>query len=550
MERKSLTLLAVVTLLVASGAFWGTGVSGAASPSGGATNIQMPSSPQHFQDVPPSSPFYAFVQAIADAGIAAGYACGTPPAGVCVPPANLPYYLPGNSVTRGQMAKFVGNARNLPGINMDGGTMLSPWIIFSEASGGSNITSISNSNNHRSFYAIANASNSTLIGATNLAGSHDIGFKGQLYGTDSIGVQAIVTGSNAIGFSAVTTGTNSFGVDVHAYGNNGHAVGAYSYGTNKPAVYALAEGDSSYGVYGHSDGANSNGVRAESTGNNSFAVLGDSEGNNSPAVRARSFGTGSYGLDATSNAYRGASITSNAGYASLYVEPGTGGTAARLNGDVFITGTLTLNGSCVGCGPTEVIQNVSDSPIEPGDIVQIVGTGPAVVGAAPVLQIRKSDASYQGTVVGVAEQALYVPSAETRAAYAQQEAAMRDAQTRRDAIMFGQGSDAEKAAELAKITVPNPTIDDTTGTVHVDAGAPNVAANSYGTLATQGTVPAVKVTASNGPIHAGDLLVSSNIPGVAMKADTSKAITGTIIGKALGALESGTGTVPVLVTLK
>ena len=62
MERKSLTLMAVATLLVASGAFGGSGVTGAASPSGGATNIQAPNSPQHFQDVPPSSPFYAFVQ--------------------------------------------------------------------------------------------------------------------------------------------------------------------------------------------------------------------------------------------------------------------------------------------------------------------------------------------------------------------------------------------------------------------------------------------------------------------------------------------------------
>jgi hypothetical protein len=196
------------------------------------------------------------------------------------------------------------------------------------------------------------------------------------------------------------------------------------------------------------------------------------------------------------------------------------------------------------------MQNVGDSPIEPGDVVQVVGTGPSVVGAAPVLQIRKSDAAYQGSVVGVAGQALYVPSAETRAAYALQEATIRDAQTRRDAIMFGQGSDEQKAAQLAGITVPNPTIDDTTGTVHIDASAPNVAANAYGTLATQGTVPVIKVTAANGSIHAGDLLVSSDIPGIAMKADPTKAVTGTIIGKALGNLQSGTGTIPVLITLK
>ncbi len=542
-----------LALLVASSGVWGAGVTSAASNSttqsgaGQQSSTQSPNSAQHYQDVPSSSPFYAYVQSIADAGIVAGYPCGTPPAGQCVPPLNLPYYLPGNTVSRGQMAKFEDNGRQLPGINMDGGTMLSPWIIFSGASGGSNITSITNANNQRSFYAISNASNSTLIGATNLAGGHDIGFKGQLYGTDSIGVQAIVTGSNAIGFSAVTTGTNSFGVDVHAYGDNGHAVGAYSTGTNKPAVYALAESDGSYGVIGHADGANSNGVRGESTGNNSFAVIGDSSGNSSDAVRARSSGTVSYGLNATSSAYRAGYFQStdpNTSWASLYVDPGFGNKAAQFNGDVTITGT------CTGCGPTEVMQNVGNTAIEAGDVVQVVGTGPAVVGSAPVLQVRKSDAAYQSTVVGVAGQALYVPSAQTEAAYQQQQAAMSDAQNRRNAIMSGNESDAQKAADLAKIVMPSATIDDGAGTVHPDRNATNVAAQSYGMFATDGTVPAVKVTASNGPIHTGDLLVSSDSPGVAMKADLSKPLTGTVIGKALGTLESGTGTVPVLVTLK
>jgi S-layer homology domain len=82
-----------LALLVASSGFWGASVTSAASNAttqpgaGQQSNTQSPDSPQHYQDVPPSSPFYDFVQNIADAGIVAGYACGTPPAGVCVPPA-------------------------------------------------------------------------------------------------------------------------------------------------------------------------------------------------------------------------------------------------------------------------------------------------------------------------------------------------------------------------------------------------------------------------------------------------------------------------------
>ena len=57
-----------------------------------------------------------------------------------------------------------------------------------------------------------------------------------------------------------------------------------------------------------------------------------------------------------------------------------------------------------------------------------------------------------------------------------------------------------------------------------------------------------KVSAENGPIQRGDLLVTSSTPGHAMKADRLQA--GTIIGKAMGRLDQGTGIIPVLVTLQ
>lgn len=66
-------------------------------------------------------------------------------------------------------------------------------------------------------------------------------------------------------------------------------------------------------------------------------------------------------------------------------------------------------------------------------------------------------------------------------------------------------------------------------------------------MAVVGIVP-VKVSTENGPIHRGDLLVTSSTPGHAMRADDPK--PGTILGKALGELESGTGVIEVLVTLQ
>jgi hypothetical protein len=66
-------------------------------------------------------------------------------------------------------------------------------------------------------------------------------------------------------------------------------------------------------------------------------------------------------------------------------------------------------------------------------------------------------------------------------------------------------------------------------------------------LSLAGRVPC-KVSAENGSIHRGDLLTTSSTPGHAMKATEPQ--LGTILGKALGELESGTGVIPVLVTLQ
>jgi hypothetical protein len=68
-------------------------------------------------------------------------------------------------------------------------------------------------------------------------------------------------------------------------------------------------------------------------------------------------------------------------------------------------------------------------------------------------------------------------------------------------------------------------------------------------LAVVGIVPC-KVTAENGPIEAGDLLVSSSRPGYAMKGTRRSLMLGAVVGKAMQPLDSGTGLIEVLVTLQ
>jgi len=68
-------------------------------------------------------------------------------------------------------------------------------------------------------------------------------------------------------------------------------------------------------------------------------------------------------------------------------------------------------------------------------------------------------------------------------------------------------------------------------------------------MAIVGIVPC-KVTAENGPISRGDLLVTSSTPGYAMRGTDPSKLAGAIVGKALQPLSTGKGKIDVLVTLR
>jgi hypothetical protein len=67
-----------------------------------------PPGSQLFEDVPPSSTFYAFIYRLASRGYIAGYPCGG--TGEPCGPAYLPYFRTNNNATRGQISKIVSNA--------------------------------------------------------------------------------------------------------------------------------------------------------------------------------------------------------------------------------------------------------------------------------------------------------------------------------------------------------------------------------------------------------------------------------------------------------
>ena len=80
-------------------------------------------------------------------------------------------------------------------------------------------------------------------------------------------------------------------------------------------------------------------------------------------------------------------------------------------------------------------------------------------------------------------------------------------------------------------------------------GMGNVDSATQVPLAIVGIVPC-KVSAENGPIEAGDLLVTASTPGHAMKGTDRGRMLGAVVGKALQPMREGSGLIEVLVTLQ
>ncbi|HET6260755.1 MAG TPA: S-layer homology domain-containing protein, partial [Chloroflexia bacterium] len=67
---------------------------------------------QTFEDVPPGSTFYAYIERMAGREVVQGYPCGGP--GEPCGPGNSPYFRPNSNTTRGQIAKIVVIAAGFP----------------------------------------------------------------------------------------------------------------------------------------------------------------------------------------------------------------------------------------------------------------------------------------------------------------------------------------------------------------------------------------------------------------------------------------------------
>lgn len=331
-----------------------------------------------------------------------------------------------------------------------------------------------------------------------------IGVRGDNFSTTGLGIygRALAgTGQNfgVWGQSASTSGTGVFGIVTSTSGAN--------YG-----VFGKTESGSGFGLYGLNN----------SVAGIPVAILAESLSGSGIGVRATA---GSIGVFATAanNGVRGEASSSGAS-AILGRSTATNGIGAGVegsssspvgygvwsSGDVHISGDLVVTGSKSGY-VTDVVVNAGSEPLDCGDVVVIVGYDAAVVGDIPVIKVKKSRVESSLAVLGPVDCALQLAPIQ----------ASRFDSNLPERLQYG------------------------TQQYHIHKSFGAIPPGGYARVVTLGAFKMIKADATLGRIEPGDCLTSSPRPGYAMKSSNPR--TGTIIGKALGSLGSGTGTIPVFV---
>ncbi len=314
-----------------------------------------------------------------------------------------------------------------------------------------------------------------------------------------------IRGESTGGHGALGSSTDNHGVSglsenkAGVYGSSVDSHGVYGRSVNREGGFFVSQNE--IGVHGKSEGSRS-GVFGQSIGGS--GVLGRST--NGSGVNGRSQDT--YGGYFTSQNYRGLYVEGDSGWFDAYFD---GNVGIYVADDIHAVGDITAGGSKTGY-VVDIALNDGRESLELGDVVVITGAADPVLGSIPVPRVRKASGANSTAVIGVVDRQFVTPSKEVGA----------------------QETEADSAGDFVDSTA--------------SMAEGGIARGEYVGVVTLGSFRAIKVDASYGAIQPGDLLVSSDTPGHAMRATNPQ--VGTIIGKALGSLDSGTGVIPVLITLQ
>jgi hypothetical protein len=342
-------------------------------------------------------------------------------------------------------------------------------------------------------------------------------------------------GSFALTLEADNTGSSPSALIATTKSNDGNANAIYA-AANNPASGASA-------IFATGNGA---GVPIYASATNVTAMVTAIEGDvaSNAGVGVQGY---SYALSGSTEGVDGAALSPAGigvrGYASSPTGSTVGvlGKIASTNGAAIfgsgIAQTCTKTGACtpISGGTGGQFQTSSGGTILLGQVVN------SAFSPTNVFRVDSAGRGFfdGGTQLGGADFAESVAVEGASAAYAPGDLLVVDSAADRQFAL----ASAPYSTMVAGIYATKP------GVLATPHAMDDPIAASEIPLAMVGIVPC-KVTAENGPIHRGDLLVSSSTPGYAMRGTDRTRLVGAVVGKALGALEQGTGVIQVLVTLQ
>jgi len=209
----------------------------------------------------------------------------------------------------------------------------------------------------------------------------------------------------------------------------------------------------------------------------------------------------------------------------------------HVSGDGAITGQAAVGTTIIASGDVLTVQGGS------GNLIACYPGGSRAAGAA-VFRVEEDGDVYADGTVYSASTAVGSADVAERINVSEWVEAGDVVEIHPEHVGFFRKASGQYSRRVAGIISTSPgvilgnDVDDATG--QWDDNRP--------VLAIAGRVP-VKVSTENGPIAVGDLLVSSSIPGVAMKGDPSIS-TGAVVGKAMEPLDAGEGVIMAQVTLR
>lgn len=354
-------------------------------------------------------------------------------------------------------------------------------------------------------------------------------------GTDPNDMGTGLTGENqatsgpgwAFGLFGMTHSTNQ-GVGFNGWaatgGTSGNAIGAK----------ATADGENNIGMLGI----------AYASAGYGFGMKGETYATGGAGMRAQNHatsGSGS-GLSAVTS-------TDGAGIKGLSTKSTTHGVVGDAWGigdgyGLWTEDKVYAGSGCEGCGGSSsaLAINSSSQSLNSGDVVVLVGTIESLVaGATPKLAVVRASPSSAEQVVGVVGEGVIIETQEIPNPACDIDIHDPEPMPTPGVPDTNLEKLKEQWRERRSWCAENATI---THTRMLPNAAP-IPPNGYLWVVTTGLTQ-VQV---EGPVSPGQLLVPSNIPGVAKAAPAAPA-PGTVLGKVAGPPDPDTGLVPVFVTLQ